>query len=157
MTALSASSPPEPVASIGWTSRFASAFTILFGLIVVMDSLTWLILTGKYQREVNEAPGKDVAIPETYAPVESAPQGLIEDMPMLAPLSDFAGVSRGLAFTACQSACGIVNLVTPTSAVVIGGLAIGRIPYNKWLQFIWPILLVLTIIISVNLSLVAIL
>jgi hypothetical protein len=43
MTAESSTSPPGPVANIGWTSRFPSAFTILFGLIVVMASLTWLI------------------------------------------------------------------------------------------------------------------
>ena len=74
-------------------------------------------------------------------------------MPVLAPLSDFAGVSRDLSVTAYQSASGIVNLVTPTSAVVIGGLAIGRVGYDKWLRFIWPVLLGLTLIVTAFLSL----
>lgn len=39
--------------------------------------------------------------------------------------------------TAFQSACGLVNLVTPTAAVVMGALALGRIPYEKWLKFVW--------------------
>ncbi|MFK7938790.1 MAG: YfcC family protein [Roseovarius sp.] len=66
-------------------------------------------------------------------------------MPILAPLSDFAGVSRDLAVTAFQTAIGITNLVAPTYAVVVGGLAIGRVPYNKWLRFIWPLLLILSL------------
>lgn len=74
-------------------------------------------------------------------------------MPILAPLSDFAGVDRSLAVTAYQSASGIVNLITPTSAVVVGGLAIGRVPYNRWLRFVWPLLLILTILITAALSL----
>jgi len=52
-------------------------------------------------------------------------------MPILAPLSDFAGVDRSLAVTAYQSASGIVNLITPTSAVEVGALAIGRVPYDR--------------------------
>lgn len=74
-------------------------------------------------------------------------------MPILAPVGDFAGVERSLVVTAFQSAAGIVNLVTPTSAVVMGGLAIARVPYERWLRFVWPVLLGLTIIIMVALSL----
>lgn len=66
-------------------------------------------------------------------------------MPIMAPLSDFAGVSRDLAVTAFQTAIGITNLVAPTYAVVIGGLAIGRVPYNKWLRFVWPLLVILSL------------
>lgn len=73
-------------------------------------------------------------------------------MPILAPLSDFVGVSRDLAVTAYQSASGIVNLITPTSAVVVGGLAIGKVPYNTWLRFVAPLLLMLTVIIVGALS-----
>jgi uncharacterized ion transporter superfamily protein YfcC len=68
-------------------------------------------------------------------------------MPFLAPVGDFAGVERSLIVTSFQSATGVVNLVTPTSAVVMGGLAIARVPYERCLRFVWPILLGLTIII----------
>ncbi len=78
-------------------------------------------------------------------------------MPIMAPLADFAGVTRDLVVTAYQSASGIVNLITPTSAVVIGALAIGRISYDRWIVFVWPLLLTLTIFISVALSVAAIL
>ena len=65
-------------------------------------------------------------------------------MPVLAPLSDFAGVGRELAVTAFQTAIGLTNLIAPTYAVVIGGLAIGRVPYHRWLRFMLPLLVILT-------------
>ncbi|GAB4071356.1 YfcC family protein [Ancylobacter sonchi] len=76
-------------------------------------------------------------------------------MPILAPLSDFAGVKRDLAVTAYQSANGWVNLFNPTFAVVMGGLAIGRVSYDRWLRFLWPLLVILMVIIVGALSLAA--
>lgn len=73
-------------------------------------------------------------------------------MPILAPLGDFSGVGRDLVVTAYQSASGMVNLITPTSAVVVGGLAIGRVSYDKWLKFVWPLLLMLTVLVALVLS-----
>ena len=67
-------------------------------------------------------------------------------MPILAPLADFANVSREMVVTAYQSASGIVNFITPTSAVVMGALAIGRIPYTTWLRFCAPLLGMLLIL-----------
>jgi len=67
-------------------------------------------------------------------------------MPIMAPLADFAGVGRELVITAFQSACGIINLITPTSAVVMGGLAIGRVPYDRWLKFSWKLLLLIFVL-----------
>ena len=43
-------------------------------------------------------------------------------MPIMAPLAQFAGVPSYLVVTAYQAANGLVNLVTPTSAVVMGGI-----------------------------------
>ncbi|PSW05788.1 YfcC family protein [Photobacterium lipolyticum] len=78
-------------------------------------------------------------------------------MPIMSPLADFAGVNRDLVVTAYQSASGIVNLMTPTSAVVMGGLAIARVPYVRWVKWVAPLLLILTIFIMVMLSIGAIL
>ena len=64
-------------------------------------------------------------------------------MPIMAPLAEFTGVNPSLVVTAYQSASGLINLVTPTSAVVMGGLAIARVPYGRYLRFVWPLLLVL--------------
>ena len=51
-----------------------------------------------------------------------------------------------LVVTAYQTANGLVNLVTPTSAVVMGGLAIARVGYGTWLKFVWPVLILLAIL-----------
>jgi uncharacterized ion transporter superfamily protein YfcC len=73
-------------------------------------------------------------------------------MPIMAPLADFAGASRSLVVTAYQSASGVVNLVTPTSAVVMGGLAIARVPYGRYLRFVWPLLGMLAVLTIVVLA-----
>jgi uncharacterized ion transporter superfamily protein YfcC len=59
-------------------------------------------------------------------------------MPILAPLADFAGVPRSSAVTAYQSASGLTNLITPTSAVIMGGLALSRVGYDRYLRFVLP-------------------
>lgn len=73
-------------------------------------------------------------------------------MPVMAPLADFSNVSRDLVVSAYQTANGLVNLASPTFAVVMGGLAIGRVPYNKWLKFVWPLLVILIILIMAVLT-----
>ncbi|UGA54486.1 YfcC family protein [Vibrio sp. VB16] len=78
-------------------------------------------------------------------------------MPIMAPLADFAGISRDLVVTAYQSASGIVNLITPTSAVVMGGLAIARVPYARWIKWVAPLLGILTVFITITLSIGAML
>ncbi len=67
-------------------------------------------------------------------------------MPIMAPLADFAGVPSYLVVTAYQTANGLVNLVTPTSAVVMGGLAIARVGYGVWWRFAWPVIILLAIL-----------
>ncbi|MDI7493921.1 YfcC family protein [Cronobacter dublinensis] len=74
-------------------------------------------------------------------------------MPIMAPLADFAHVGRDLVVTAYQSASGIVNLITPTSAVVMGGLAIARVPYVRYLKWVAPLILILTVLNMAVLSL----
>jgi uncharacterized ion transporter superfamily protein YfcC len=74
-------------------------------------------------------------------------------MPIMAPLADFAGVDRALVVTAFQSASGLLNLINPTFAVVMGGLALGKVGYGTWLRFVWPLLIVLFLIYAIVLSL----
>ena len=73
-------------------------------------------------------------------------------MPIMAPLASFAEVPAQLVVTAYQSANGLVNLVTPTSAVVMGGLAIARVGYGTWLRFVWPVLIMLALLTVVVLT-----
>ena len=67
-------------------------------------------------------------------------------MPIMAPLADFAGVGREVVITAFQTASGLINLITPTSAVVMGALALGHVPYGAFLKFIWKLLAILLVL-----------
>ncbi len=68
-------------------------------------------------------------------------------MPILAPLSDFAHVSRALTVTAWNAASGWMNLWIPTTAVVMGGLALAKVGYDKYLKWLWPLLAIFFVVI----------
>ncbi|HET9261334.1 MAG TPA: YfcC family protein [Acidimicrobiia bacterium] len=67
-------------------------------------------------------------------------------MPIMAPLADFVEVPAQFVVTAFQSANGLMNLFIPTSAVVMGGLAIARVPYGRYLKWVWPLLIMLGLV-----------
>ncbi|HEY5891147.1 MAG TPA: YfcC family protein [Acidimicrobiia bacterium] len=67
-------------------------------------------------------------------------------MPIMAPLASFVDVPAQFVVTAFQSANGLMNLFIPTSAVVMGGLAIARVPYGRYLKWVWPLLLMLAVV-----------
>ena len=60
-------------------------------------------------------------------------------MPLMAPLGDLVGVSRQVAVLAFQCGDGLTNMLIPTNAVLMGVLALGRVPYGAWLRFIVPL------------------
>jgi uncharacterized ion transporter superfamily protein YfcC len=70
-------------------------------------------------------------------------------MPILAPLADFADVPRSVSVTGYQSASGFVNYLTPTSAVVMGGLTLAKVRYDRYLRFLVPFLLVVFVVVSI--------
>ncbi|MDI3403738.1 YfcC family protein [Streptomyces cavernicola] len=78
-------------------------------------------------------------------------------MPILAPLADFAGVSRAVVVTAWQAASGWTNLWAPTTAVTIGGVALAKVGYDRYLRFVWPLLAILLVLICGFVALGAIL
>ena len=69
-------------------------------------------------------------------------------MPLLAPLADFAGVSRAGTITAWIMGHGLALMFSPTSVVLVGGLAIAKVGYEKYLRFAWPLLLALFVVAS---------
>jgi uncharacterized ion transporter superfamily protein YfcC len=70
-------------------------------------------------------------------------------MSILAPLSLFADVDQSLGVTAYQCASGFINYVTPTSAVVMGGLTLAKVGYHHYLRFVWPFLVIVAAIVSI--------
>jgi uncharacterized ion transporter superfamily protein YfcC len=67
-------------------------------------------------------------------------------MPIMSQFSDLIGVSRQATVMAFQFGDGFTNMITPTSGVLIGVLGVARIPYEKWVKWVWPFILVLTLI-----------
>ena len=61
-------------------------------------------------------------------------------MPLLAPLGDFADVSRPLVVTSWSWGAGIARFITPTSAVVMAGIALAGVRYDKWIRFMLPLM-----------------
>jgi uncharacterized ion transporter superfamily protein YfcC len=76
-------------------------------------------------------------------------------MPIMAPLARFVDVPEELVVTAYQTGNGLMNLFIPTSAVVMGGLAIARVPYDRYLRWVWPLLAALTVLCIVVLGITA--
>ena len=66
-------------------------------------------------------------------------------MPLLAPLGDFAEVSRPLVVTAWSWGAGIARFITPTSAVVMAGIALAGVRYDKWIRFMLPLMGILAV------------
>lgn len=62
-------------------------------------------------------------------------------MPIMAPFSDLIEVSRQTTVMAFQFGDGFTNMITPTSGVLIGVLGVAKIPYEKWVKWVWPIML----------------
>ena len=67
-------------------------------------------------------------------------------MPIMAPLADFAHIDRHLIVTAFATSEGVINLIAPTVASVIGGLALAKVSYGTYLRRTWKIVLVLALI-----------
>jgi len=67
-------------------------------------------------------------------------------MPIMAPFSDLIGISRQATVMAFQFGDGFTNMITPTSGVLMAALGVARIPWDKWVRFIWKFILVLVVI-----------
>jgi uncharacterized ion transporter superfamily protein YfcC len=67
-------------------------------------------------------------------------------MPIMAPLSDLLGISRQTAVLAYQFGDGVTNLIIPTSGLLMALLGVAKVPYDRWVRFIWPLVLWLILV-----------
>ena len=67
-------------------------------------------------------------------------------MPIMTPLADMIGITRQTAVMAFHYGDGFSNSIIPTSASLMGVLAMAKVPYEKWLKFIWPLMVIWTIV-----------
>jgi uncharacterized ion transporter superfamily protein YfcC len=78
-------------------------------------------------------------------------------MPLLAPLGDFAEVGRPLVVTAWSWGAGLARFITPTSAVVMAGIALAGVRYDRWIRFMLPLMGLLAVASLVMLGIAALL
>jgi uncharacterized ion transporter superfamily protein YfcC len=67
-------------------------------------------------------------------------------MPIMAPFSDVIGISRQATVMAFQFGDGFTNMITPTSAVLMGALGLARIPYEVWIKWFFKLLLLFIVL-----------
>jgi uncharacterized ion transporter superfamily protein YfcC len=67
-------------------------------------------------------------------------------IPILAPIAATAGVSGQTTVLAFLLGNGLVNMLAPTSGMLLAYLAAAGIPYNQWFRFALPIFLLLTLL-----------
>ena len=65
-------------------------------------------------------------------------------MPIMSPLADTVNIGRETIVDTYQYGMGLFYLINPTS-LILAALAIVKIGFNKWLQFVMPLLLLLLI------------
>ena len=67
-------------------------------------------------------------------------------MPILAPLGDILGVTRQVAVLAFQFGDGITNSISPIQPSLMAAIGLAGVPYEKWFKFVWPLMLMWTLL-----------
>ena len=67
-------------------------------------------------------------------------------IPIMAPFSDLIDLSRQAMVMAFQFGDGFTNMITPTSGVLIAALGMAKIPYTKWVKWVWKFILLLIVV-----------
>lgn len=73
-------------------------------------------------------------------------------MPIMGPLAVKLGFSPEVMVMIYSAAIGIVNLFTPTSGAIMGGLALAKIEWTTWLKFALKLIVALSVVCAVILT-----
>ncbi len=74
-----------------------------------------------------------------FIPSTSGLAGL--SMPIFGPLAVSLGFPPEVIISIFSAGSGLINLVTPTSGVIMGTLAIAKVDYSSWVKFVTKVLL----------------
>ncbi len=72
-------------------------------------------------------------------------------MPIMSPLADSVGIGREIMVNAYQYGVGLFKFINPTG-IILASLALVNVGYDKWLKFVWPLVLILGILSMVTLT-----
>lgn len=67
-------------------------------------------------------------------------------MPILSPVADIVGITQQTTVLATQFGDGLTNVLYPTSGVLMAILAYAKVPYFTWLKFIFPLVIIWTVL-----------
>lgn len=81
-----------------------------------------------------------------HIPVSSVSGQAVLTMPVLIPVSDLLGFSRQATVLAYQTGAGLTELWTPTNGALMAIALAAGAPFGKWLRFVWPMVLALTLV-----------
>lgn len=70
-------------------------------------------------------------------------------MPVLNPIADALNIHRQVAVSAFVYGDAYTNMLFPTSASLLGALAIAGVPLKNWVKFVFPFLIILSVLTSV--------
>ncbi|MBA4071330.1 MAG: YfcC family protein [Gemmatimonas sp.] len=79
-----------------------------------------------------------------HIPVSSVSGQAVLTMPVMVPLSDLLGISRQATVLAYQAGAGLTEFWTPTNGTLMAILLSVKCPYERWLRFAFPMVLLLT-------------
>ena len=74
-------------------------------------------------------------------------------MPLMTPLADVLGLTRQTAVFAFTCGDGFSNMVIPTGGILMASLGLGKVPYDRWLRFMAPLLLQLLAVAAIFIAL----
>ncbi len=133
---------------------FSAALIIGFaaGIIVILEEGKVIDTMLNSMASALEESGKAGALGTMYGIqtfinlfIPSASAKAAVTIPIMAPFSDMIGVSRQATVLAFQFGDGFTNMITPCSGVLMAVLSVAKIPYEKWVKFIWKFILFLII------------
>lgn len=78
-------------------------------------------------------------------------------MPIMGPLAVKLGFSPDVMVMIFSAAIGVVNLFTPTSGAIMGGLALAKIEWTTWLKFALKLIVALSVVCAIILTVACVL
>lgn len=67
-------------------------------------------------------------------------------MPIMVPILDILDLTRQTGVLILKLGDGFTNIITPTSGVLMAVLAVGKVPWTRWVKFVFPILMIWVVI-----------
>ncbi|MDR3670137.1 MAG: hypothetical protein P4L36_04795 [Holophaga sp.] len=121
---------------------FSGAIIVVLEDGKVVDSIIYYLVNCLNYLPIFMRPLGMYAVNLLISPVILSASGMaMATIPVMAPVADLLHISRQTAVLIFQFGNDITHLVLPTTAATMGALAAAKIPYERWLKWVWPLFL----------------